>query len=404
MKNICRIIWFLSVVSLLYGACDYERGLSDSRIPKEDNQRQEEVVMHENDATVKKDEEYDARIVSPEQIWLDTEKVNQMLEELNIKEKFLAVIPVSAETLLLQCKNRENEESAFYALHMKAENEKMQRMELNLVGEVDCYTYEDCIVLYDTMNRVIVLDSELEIRNEILIPDSIHAMWEFMSVRNYCVLPREQKVLYYESVLENGELYVGLYETDYTYEESRLIYKMNGPETNLNFLNGFFEICPGYFQRGIFFTGDYFETIDSQSKKCVGYLDFDAEMPVVCKTNMQQKEVTAEGGVFFDGYRERDSEYSGELLMIDESGAVSRMKTEYYKESERVSCDRKGRMLTCYETDNGETVLNLYNENVWEKQIVIPYNVEDFILLNAGQCILCSYRSQDGLRISIQDI
>lgn len=403
MKKWCRAICFLLTCMYVFAGCGQEQRALVEEGAKGDK-RQEGTVTSESDEKVKEDEDYNTETVSLEQTRIDIEKVNQMLEELNIKEKFLAVIPLGEETLLLQCRNRENEEYVFYVLHMKAENENVQRIELNLAGEVDCYTYEDCIVLYDTMNHVIVLDSELEIRNEILIADSIHSMWEFMSVRNYCVLPRNQKVLYYKSVLESGELYVGLYETDYLFEENRLIYKMDGPETNLNFLNGFSKICPGYSQKGIFFTGDYFETVDSQSKRCVGYFDFTSDTPVVCKTNMQQMELTVDGIVFFDGYRESDKGYSGELLMVNESGEVSQMPTVHFKESERVSCDRKGRMLTCYETDSGETVLNLYNKNVWEKQVIIPYSVDDFVLLNEAQCILCSYRSQDGLRISIQDI
>ncbi|MCH5273189.1 MAG: hypothetical protein J1E35_05900 [Lachnospiraceae bacterium] len=404
MKNKCKIIWLLFTASLLFTGCNRGQNLPDSEFPKQDNQRQEGVVTPGGDEILQKNEVYNSGEVSTEHIWLDINKVNQLLEELNAKEKFLEVMLLKEDTLLLRCQNRESEECVFYVLCLKEEGKNIRPIELNLVGRVDCYTYEDCIVLYDTMNHVIVLDHQFGVLNEILIPDFIHSAQVYPEKRNYCILPRNQKVLYYMTVLENKELYVGLYETDYACNESRLVYRLEGPETNLNFLNGFYKIRPGYSQKGIFFTGDYFETIDSQSKKCVGYLDLDSGVPVVCKTNMQYMELTSAGIVFFDGYRESDREYSGELLTIDESGNVSRIATTHFKESERVSCDRQDRMLTCYETESGETVLNLYKENIWEKQVIIPYSVEDFILLNQGQCILCSYRSQDGFRILLQEI
>ncbi len=349
MKKKCKIVSSLLMLSgvFAFAGCGREQLAPVEELSKEDNQRQEGVVTPGSDEKEKRDKENSNETVSSEQIWIDAEKINQIVEELNAEEKFLAVMPLNEETLLLQCKNRKNERCVFYVLHMNEGEENLQRADYNLDGDVDCYIYEDCIVLYDTANHVIVLDSELEILNEILIPDSVSQSRFYMGNRNYCIFPREQKVFYYESVLENGELYVGLYETDYTCEESRLVYKMEGAETNLNFLNGFSKICPGYSQKGIFFTGDYFETIDSQSKSCVGYLDLASDTPVVCKTNMRQMELTANGAVFFDGYRESDKGYSGELLMIDESGEVSRMKTAHFKESERVSCDRQGRMLTC---------------------------------------------------------
>lgn len=399
-KALCSLFICLCVLI----GCNQNPYVPEEGFSKGEAIRPDEKVTQGNDEDEKKDEGYNTEIVIPEQTQFDVEKINRMLEEFNRKERFLSVIPLSGETLLLRCQNRENEEYVFYALHMKTGNESLQRMELNLVGEVDCFVYEDCIVLYDTGNHVVVLDPEFEILNGILIPDSIHPSQIHTEKRNYCLMPREQKVLYYKTVIENGELFDGLYETDYMCEEKRLIYKMDGPEKNLNYLNGFVRICPGYSQEGIFFTGYYFESIDTQSKKCVGYLDLNAGEPVVYMTNMQRMELMTDGVVFFDGYCEREGEYSGELLMIDESGNVSHMKTAYFKESERVGCDLQGRMLTCYETESGETVFNLYKEKVWEKQVVISYSVEDFILLNQGKCILCTYRSLDGLRISLQDI
>lgn len=426
MKKRCGILCSLFLCLCVCVGCNQEAGLLKEKISKDDNLRKEETStlgnnkndnQNKNDNNNDKDKENNnenendnkneeniVEIAEQEDIQIDIDGINRMLEELNTEEKFLAIIPLSDTMVLLQCKNREKEQENFYVLSMKEGTENLHQIELQLIGEVECCTYEDCFALYDTANHVILLDYQFHVLHEILLPESIHPLRLYTGKRNYCVLPEKQKIFYYITQLENGELYVGLYETDYACAESRLVFKLEGLEKNLNFINGFFDICPGYSQKGLFFTGDYFEAVNAQSKECVGYLALDADMPVVCKTDMLQMELTESGALFYDGYRKSEGEYSGELLLIDESGNVSKVKTEYFKESERVSCDRQGRMLTCYEKETGEAVFNLYKEEVWQKQVVIPYRVEDFFLLNQGQCIMYSYRSQDGLRVLLQKI
>lgn len=422
MEKRSRILCSLFLYLCVCVGCNQDLGLHREEVSNKDNLRKEETSILGNNRndnqnknengnktdnenkTDNKNKEDSIEIVAQEDIQINIDRINQMLKELNSDEKILALIPLDEITVLLQCKNREKEQITFYSLYMKEGKENLRQMELHLDEYVECYPYEDCLVLYDTMNHVTVLDYQLNVLNELLLPASIHSSRFYLENRNYCVLPEKQKIFYYATKLENGKLYVGLYETDYACTESRLVFKLEGPEKNLNFLNGFLDICPGYSQKGLFFTGFYFENRNAQSKDCVGYLALDSDMPVVCKTDRIQMELTGSGILFFDGYRERDDEYSGELLMIDESGNVSKIKTEYFKETERVRCDRQGRMLTCYEKENGETVLNLYTEDIWQKQIVIPYSVEDFFLLNQGQCVMYSYRSQDGLQILLQNI
>lgn len=418
MKKRCEILCTLFLCLCVCVGCNQDLGLHREEFSNKGNLRKEETStsgnnkndnLNKNDNNNDKDnnnenEENIVEIAEQEDIQIDIDGINRMLEELNTEEKILAIIPLSDTMVLLQCKNREKKLENFYVLSMKEGTENLYQIELQLIGDVECYTYEDYFVLYDNANHVIILDYQFHVLNEILLPESIHLLRLYTGKRNYCVLPEKQKIFYYITQLENGELYVGLYETDYACAESRLVFKLEGPEKNLNFINGFFDICPGYSQKGLFFTGDYFEAVNAQSKECVGYLALDADMPVVCKTDMLQMELTESGALFYDGYRKSEGEYSGELLLIDESGNVSKVKTEYFKESERVSCDRQGRILTCYEKETGEAVFNLYKEEVWQKQVVISYRVEDFFLLNQGQCIMYSYRSQDGLRVLLQKI
>lgn len=417
MKDKCKILCFFFISSLLLAGCNHRQNLSVTEFPELNTQKQEETVISGSTEREQKEHnggEVDSKSVQSNDgnsvqsengniVQINTKKVNQIIEELNAKEKFMEIMQAGEETLLLHCRNRETGECTFYALGIKEGEESVRPIVLDLVGEVDCYSYEESVVLYDTMNHVIVLDDHLEILNEITIPDSINSIGR-IGERKYCVFPRDQKLLYYKTVLEDKELYVGVFETDYACQEGQLVYKLEGPETNLNFLNGLYKISPSYSQNGMFFTGGYFETIDTQSKDCVGYLNLDTKELVVCKTNRNCMEVSGAGAVYYDGYRVTDSEYTGELLAIDEAGNVSRITTEFFKESERVSCNRYGDILTSYENENGETILNLYKENIWAKQIVIPYNLVDFILLDRGQYILCSYRGQDGLKIFLQEI
>lgn len=406
MKRKCKIIGALMMISILLFGCTGGRNLPDPEVSKQDsikqeNEKQEEEVTS-NVGGMSETVGGDSALAGSESLKIDTEKVNQMLEEFGETEKILDVMLPKEEMLLLQCMNRESEELAFYTLCLKEGEECIQLITLPLAGEVDCYTYEDCIVLYDTMNHILVLNYQLDIVNEIMIPEFIHPIRDFGERRNYCVLPRSQRILYYETVL-GEEFYIGLYETDYTCKEKQLVYRLDGPETNLDFFNVFCEICPGYSQKGIFFTGVYFETIDSQSKDCVGYLDLETKEASVRKTESNNMKVTPDGAVFYDGYRETDREYTGKLLFMDEAGDVSWLVTKYFKESERVSGGSDGYIVTCYE-DNGEGVLNIYEGNVWEKQIVIPKEPVDFILLNRGQNILLSYPNQSGLEISLLDV
>lgn len=416
MKRKRKIIGALMMILVLLSGCIGGRNLPDPEVPKQGGTEQENQKEDKSEQeTVKKEENVtlDVGGISEKQgdksapekakgLKLDTEKVNRMLEELGETEKILDVMLPKEEMLLLQCMNRENEEFAFYTLCLKEGEENIQPITLPLDGEVDCYTYEDSIVLYDTMNHVLVLNHQLDVLNEITIPESIHPIRNFGEGRNYCVLPRSQRILYYEPVL-GEEFYVGLFETDYTCKEKQLVYRLDGPETNLDFLNDFCEICPGYSQKGVFFTGDYYETIESQSKDCVGYLNLETKEIAVRKTESNCMELISAGAVFYDGYRETGREYAGKLLFIDETGAVSWLVTKCFKESERVSGGPDGYVLTCYEGENGEGVLNLYKEKLWEKQVVVPKEPADFLLLNLGQHILLSYRSQNGLEISFLD-
>lgn len=406
MKRKRKIIGALMMISVLLSGCTGGRNLPDPEVPKQGSTKQENVKQEEEVTSdvggMSETVGGDSALGGLESLKIDTEKVNRMLEEFGETEKILDVMLPKEEMLLLQCMNRESEELAFYTLCLKEGEECIQPITLPLAGEVDCYTYEDCIVLYDTMNHILVLNYQLDIVNEIMIPEFIQPIRDFGERRNYCVLPRSQRILYYETVL-GEEFYVGLFETDYTCKEKQLVYRLDGPETNLDFLNGFCEICPGYSQKGVFFTGDYYETVESQSKDCVGYLDLETKEIAVRKTESNCMELISAGAVFYDGYRENDREYAGKLLFIDETGAASWLVTKYFKESERVSGGPDGYVLTCYEGENGEGVLNLYKEKLWEKQVVVPKEPADFLLLNLGQHILLSYRSQNGLEISFLD-
>lgn len=405
-----KVIGALMMTVALLSGCTGGRNLPDPEVSKQGGTKQENIKKE----NIKQEEEVtsdvgglsetvggDSVLGEKESLKIDTEKVNRMLEELGVTEKILDVMLPREETLLVQCMNRESEEFVFYTVCLEEGEECIQPIALPLDGEVDCYIYEDSIVLYDTMNHILVLNHQLDIVNEILIPEFIHPIRDFGERRNYCVLPHSQRIFYYQSVI-GEEFYVGLFETDYTCKEKQLVYRLDGPEMNLDLLNGFCEICPGYSQEGIFFTGEYFETIDSQSKDCVGYLDLKTKEVSVRKTESSNMKLTPDGAVFYDGYRETDREYAGKLLFMDEAGKVSWLTTKYFKESERVSGGSDGHILTCYE-DNGEGVLNIYKRKVWEKQIVVPKEPMDFILFNQGQNILLSYQNRSGLEISFLD-
>lgn len=415
MKRKCNLIWILLITMIVFSGCSSRQDLSGVEGPEQSSRREETEGERTKEKDVEKNEseapdtgelsgttEGSSASEGMDGLRIDTEKVNRMLEELSVTEKILDIMLPNDETLLLQCMNRESEEYVYYILEYGEGEEILRPITIPLVGTVDCYTYEDSVVLYDTGNHVIVMNRQLETLNEITVPEEIHPIRNFGDKRNYCILPRSQKIIYYKQVT-GDEFYVGLFEADYTGKEEQLVYRLDGPETNLNFLNGFSEICPGYSQKGVFFTGVYYESIESQSKDCVGYLDLESKEITVRKTESNRMELSSDGAVFFDGYRENDSEYAGKLLFIDETGDVSWLVTKKGNESERVTGGTDGYILTCYGGDNGEGILNFYKKKIWEKQFVVPKEPEEFVPLNQGKYILLSYRTQNGYELSFLD-
>lgn len=228
----------------------------------------------------------------------------------------------------------------------------LKEQELSTVTDIDLtrfsaiYFYNDTYVLYSSNGFVYILNKDFSITNKIAIADTIYSG----GMQNYCVLPHSNKILYYMTQFGESGLYIGLYSTDYQCTNSTLLLKLDSPEKNLHYLNGFTSMYPSYDEKSLYFTGYYYDSAASgaDSKTCIGNINLESMDICIENRNMPYFHILKDCAIYYEGYLEDENQSSGELFGIQNNQTTNKWTLTEKIESQNIHISDKGNYILTY--------------------------------------------------------
>lgn len=337
--------------------------------------------------------------------------IDTLLYDIIGNDSLLSVKCVQDNIIMLAVKNNENIiECHFVDLINEQKIASFRDDNLKGIPEIQCNKTE--YVLYSSNSFSYVLDEKFQLKNKIQISDTIYKG----QTRNYCILPHNEKIIYYMDQIDETGFYCGLYCTDYQCNNATLLVRLDAPEKNLNNLNGFYTLCPSYDEKMLFFTGYYFDNVTSgaTSKPCIGSLDLNDLALNINKSTKEYFHVLEDSALYYDGKLKDDTTSSGELIGIFNDSNIKKWNLQKKIESQSIYVsDKENYILTYTYTESFEdhkkeqSTITCYDRQTSERvctyTLTIPQSYYDILLCEDRGIIICFYY-EDGLKIMVQDL
>ncbi|MCU6761683.1 Uncharacterised protein [uncultured Roseburia sp.] len=240
-------------------------------------------------------------------------------------------------------------------------------------------------VLY-TDNKFMVLNENLEVEDEI----SFTGHEEFSAFshglnKNYCVDPNTKTIYYCRTdIYENDTWYMGLYQTDYQFQDQKLLFKTTANTENQYQLNNFVEMSCSYDGSLLYFTGEYITASSDQFKMCYGVYDLGKNTLSELKTTKVQMEMRPflNGCLYFDSENNNVKENrNGYADIFYNDGTFEKFQFNQNLESGNVYISADGANICSNIIDDKEEViknsLHIYDSSSGE--IIKQFDVDNFI-------------------------
>lgn len=314
--------------------------------------------------------------------------VVQELQALVEGKQVIDIKSVDKGVVMLLVNDEGKNECYFWSL---SENKLISNWtNLELAGDAFAQRTKGGIVLYSLGMKVYIGDEEYQLEKCLTIAEPCDGT---MGFRNYCVLPKQEKIVYYQEEFVNENLCVGLYMKGFEDKNAEMICRLESPETNIGNVNIFHKICPSYHEDSIYFTGSYFMSSDdgTDAEPCIGCVRLQSKQILVEKTNKEELVIIEESAFFYDGLQELGKS-SGQVIRFDDSGNVKYIETDNKEESQVVVLSDQGNYYTTYyeEISTNLSYINFYdtdsNKKFFSMELKDP--LLTFCVIEEGQSVI----------------
>lgn len=326
------------------------------------------------------------------------QKPQEMIKRLNqilVKGETVAVLQEKNSLSFVQ---KEQKKNKVYRLDLKTGGIEKKELSCSLAGRCEVQKTEDHIVFYTSGEKVIIMDRSFQFVDELTIKDKI---LDGMS-RNFCVLPKDKKIVYTKVRLKNGECYQEVNECDYNGRDKRQICRIEGAMKSVGELNWIGKLTVSENEKILYFTGLYYKSKneDETSLPCFGKISRDTGKVTAVQEEKYFGQLMGNKMMFVDGLQEKGVTPSGYITCLDENGRQEKCAFQRKEESQEVIVSDEGNDYLSYERmdDERRTKVSGYsfqkNTFQWKKQL--PHYVSEIWYFEQSEMLLYTYYDDEG--------
>ncbi len=337
---------------------------------------------------------------------LDMLDLNKLVKDIQNSNRIETIHTIKDNALLIISRKEKSLDEMVFTFIDINESKVLAEWSNNSVQRpFEIYNYEDEIIIYDSASCIYSIDYNFNIKY-VIDMNTNEQLGTYGTERNYCILPKQKKVVFYKSVIDENGFNCILFACDYDGNNEEEILKLEQSEKNVGLLNGFKSIIASYDETCIYFVGFFMNTFRAgeEGKDCFGVIRLNDKSIQVEKSKVQQCwELFQKGIIFFNGSQEFEEDLSMEIIYFLGNERRTFFLAEKH-DSEFVTVSEDGLYLYCYQRmeyiDNKTalTKVNVYslaNEGL-ESSFQIPFYIQKAAMFpNSKKCILIYSRYAD---------
>ncbi len=327
----------------------------------------------------------------------NTQKGKGVVEQLQKLSETGEIVAVEQNENSLLCVQSGKDTTKFVVVDVKTGERVEKTLPFLLLGNIEIQQNDEYTVLYDVDQKVVVLNQDWDVVDSLIIKDKILDGYG----RNYCVLPRSEKIVYFKEVLKNGEWYQEVNECNYKGNKKKQICRIEDVTKSVGEVNQLTELMVAENEKTLYFCGLYHKTAnpDESSNPCFGSIDCTSGKVTAIQEEKTYGQLLKNKMMFMDGLREKGTPSSGYITCLDENGREEKYTVRRKEESQQVIVSDKETYYLSYEKNDEEssTKITCYSfvksERQWEKKL--SYYVADLWYFEDGKMLLYSYYDGD---------
>lgn len=321
------------------------------------------------------------------------QKPKEMIKQLN---KILAKgenVAVVQEKNSLSFVQKEQEKNKVYRWDLKTGGMEKKELSCSLTGRCEVQKTEGHIVFYISGEKVVIMDRSFQFVDELTIKDKILDGIN----RNFCVLPKDKKIVYTKERLKNGEWYQEVNECDYSGQNKRQICRIEGAMKSVGELNGIGKLTVSENEKILYFTGLYFKSKNENetSLPCFGEISCDTGKVTAVQEEKYFGQLMENKMMFVDGLREKGVTPSGYITCLDEKGVQEKCAFQRKEESQEVIVSDEGNYYLSYERmdDQRRTKVSGYSfpKNTFQWEELLSHYVSEIWYFEQAKMLLYTY-------------
>ncbi len=325
------------------------------------------------------------------------QKGNEVVEQLQKLSETGEIVAVEQNENSLLCVQSGKDTTKLVVVDVKTGEQVEKKLPFLLLGSIEMQQNDEYTVLYDADQKVVVLNQDWEVVDSLIIKDKLLDGYG----RNYCVLPRSEKIVYFQEVLKNGEWYQEVNECDYKGKKKKQICRIEDVTKSVGKVNMLTNLMISENEKMLYFCGLYYKTAnpDESGNPCFGSIDCTSGNVTALQEEKTYGQLMKNKMMFMDGLREKGIPSSGYITCLDENGHVEKYTVQKKEESQEVIVSDKETYYLSYEKDDEacSTKITCYSfaKNEWQWEKKLSYYVANLWYLEDAKMLLYSYYDEN---------
>lgn len=343
---------------------------------------------------------------SESELQKNPQNMQEIVQQLNQVSETGAMVAIVQGENSLFCVQKEKEKNIVCYWDLITGSSIKKDLPCSLMRKGDVQQTEGRVVFYGDNKKVIVVDQEFNVVDELTIKDKLVDGID----RNYCVLPNEKKIVYTKEMLKNGEWYQEVNECDYNGKNKRQICRIEDAAKSVGEVNQITGLVVSKNEKILFFCGLYHKTtdVDETSFPCFGEINRDTGEVVSIQEEKSPGQLLGNKMMFVDGLREKGVSSSGYIICLDENGRQEKYLFDKKEESQEVIVSDGGNYYLSYERmEEGMTRISCYSFKKstyqWTREIS-KYVSEIWYFEQAKVLLYAFYDDEGNLCLEKEDI
>lgn len=274
------------------------------------------------------------------------ENIIETIASVAKKKRLLLAQSVDSDVFMLVMQDKQQGlELAF--IHKKTAKVLSKWQDNRLTSVPEVVVVHNIPILYDRDGNVFLLDENYQIIKELKVfellqTEELHIARDGEH-RNYCVLPKKEKILWVEETVSHNRMVCDIYSIEFDGTGKKRIERIK----DLPYLNGIYHLYNRTDENGFYFYGFYFDSeISEESLPCFGTFDLKKKKWDIYEQEKPNAIRNGTSMIFYDMAISVEEETSGEICLLN-SNSQKTISLKHKNESSSVYSGDDHCFYTC---------------------------------------------------------